>query len=160
MKPTHAAMSIFLVFVVAIASTVTGMMVGKRAERVAALQKQIKSDYNRIQILRTEVAYLASPQRIQALVNVHRPDLHTPEARQYLLTARDALPTPAPGPQNAPRLTQRAHPSEIAPAARMPNLFSKSPPPLLHTANLKQDPEPQGLTPVRFLTEDEIVGDQ
>ncbi len=92
MKPAQALGSVALLFLVAIASTVTGMKVSERADYVDSLHKQIKDDSARIQVLRTELAYLSSPQRIQALVDLHRPDLATPDSRQYVLNVRDVLP--------------------------------------------------------------------
>jgi hypothetical protein len=92
MKPTQVASSILLLFVVAISSTIIGMKVSQRADHMDALQKQIKADESRIQVLRTELAYLSSPQRVQALVNLHRPDLATPASKQYVLNVSDILP--------------------------------------------------------------------
>jgi hypothetical protein len=92
MKPIFAIGSVALVFGIAIASTVTGMRVSQRADYVDTLQKQISTDEARIQVLRTELAYLSSPQRVQALVDLHRPDLATPSSKQYVLNVRDVLP--------------------------------------------------------------------
>jgi hypothetical protein len=91
-KPTQIASSIALLFVVAISSTIIGMKVSQRADYMEDLQKQIKADESRIQVLRTELAYLSSPQRVQALVNLHRPDLATPDSKQYVLNVSDVLP--------------------------------------------------------------------
>lgn len=68
------------------------MKVSQRAEYVDSLAKQIKNDETRIQVLRTELAYLSSPQRVQALVNMHRSDLGTPDTQQYVLNVSDVLP--------------------------------------------------------------------
>lgn len=68
------------------------MKVSQRADYVDSLSKQIKDDETRIQVLRTELAYLSSPQRVQALVNMHRSDLGTPDAQQYVLNVSDILP--------------------------------------------------------------------
>jgi hypothetical protein len=92
MKPVHAIGSVAFVFCVAIASTVTGMRVSQRADYLDGLQKQISKDEARIQVLRTELAYLSSPQRVQALVDLHRPDLATPSSKQYVLNVHDVLP--------------------------------------------------------------------
>jgi hypothetical protein len=91
-KPTQVATTIALLFVVAISSTIIGMKVSQRADHMETLQKQIKADESRIQVLRTELAYLSSPQRVQALVNLHRPDLATPDSKQYVLNVSDVLP--------------------------------------------------------------------
>jgi hypothetical protein len=92
MKPNQAIASIALLFFTAIASTVIGMKVSQRADYVDTLATQIKDDETRIQVLRTELAYLSSPQRVQALVNLHRPDLTTPDSRQYVLKVEEVLP--------------------------------------------------------------------
>jgi hypothetical protein len=92
MKPTHAFGSVALLFVVAIGSTVSGMKVSQRADYVDTLTRQIANDESRIQVLRTELAYLSSPQRVQALVDLHRPDLGTPDSQQYVLNVHDVLP--------------------------------------------------------------------
>jgi hypothetical protein len=91
-KPTQIASSIALLFFVAISSTIIGMKVSQRVDYMDDLQKQIKVDESRIQVLRTELAYLSSPQRVQALVNLHRPDLATPNSKQYVLNVNDVLP--------------------------------------------------------------------
>jgi hypothetical protein len=91
-KPKQAIVSIALLFFAAIASTIIGMKVSQRADYVDVLTKQIKDDETRIQVLRTELAYLSSPQRVQALVNLHRPDLETPDSHQYVLNVHDMLP--------------------------------------------------------------------
>ncbi len=92
MKPTQAFATVSLLFLVAIASTGVGMKVSQRAEYVDSLKTRIKDDETRIQVLRTELAYLSSPQRVQALVNLHRPDLGTPDTQQYVLNVSDVLP--------------------------------------------------------------------
>jgi hypothetical protein len=91
-KPTQAIATVSLLFLVAISSTGVGMKVSQRADYVDSLSKQIKDDETRIQVLRTELAYLSSPQRVQALVNMHRPDLGTPSTQQYILNVSDVLP--------------------------------------------------------------------
>jgi hypothetical protein len=85
-------MTVSLLILIAILSTGTGMKVSQRADYVDSLSKQIKDDETRIQVLRTELAYLSSPQRVQALVNMHRPDLATPDTQQYVLNVSDVLP--------------------------------------------------------------------
>jgi hypothetical protein len=91
-KPTQAFVTVSLLILVAILSTGTGMKVSQRADYVDSLSKQIKDDETRIQVLRTELAYLSSPQRVQALVNMHRSDLGTPDTQQYVLNVSDVLP--------------------------------------------------------------------
>lgn len=89
LRPFHYAV---IIFAAAITATGISMHVGVRADRVAALNKQMKIDESRIQLLNTELAYLASPQRIQALVGTHRPDLNTPKTEQYLMSVSALLP--------------------------------------------------------------------
>ncbi len=88
-RPFHYAV---VIFAAALTATTISMHVGVRADRVSAISKQIKSDTMRIQLLNTELAYLASPQRIQALVGSHRPDLNTPKTEQYLMSVSALLP--------------------------------------------------------------------
>ncbi len=88
-RPFHYAV---IIFAAALTATTISMHVGVRADRVNALAKQIKSDAARIQLLNTELAYLASPQRIQALVGSHRPDMNTPKTEQYLMSVSALLP--------------------------------------------------------------------
>jgi hypothetical protein len=107
-KPTQIASSIALLFVVAISSTIIGMKVSQRADYMEDLQKQIKADESRIQVLRTELAYLSSPQRVQALVNLHRPDLATPDSKQYVLNVSDVLPQQPTDSQVLPALVKNA----------------------------------------------------
>jgi hypothetical protein len=104
MKPIYAFGSVALVFAVAIASTVTGMKVSQRVDYADNLRQQILADQARIQVLRTELAYLSSPQRVQALVDLHRPDLKTPGSQQYVLAVSDLLPQTATAPQIIPTI--------------------------------------------------------
>ena len=89
LRPIHY---VVMIFAAALTATTISMRVGVRADRVNALHKQMKADDARIQLLGTELAYLSSPQRIQALVSSHRPDLNTPKTEQYLMSVSDVLP--------------------------------------------------------------------
>ncbi len=140
MKPVQAIGSVALVFAVAIASTVTGMRVSQRADYVDTLQKQIKTDEARIQVLRTELAYLSSPQRVQALVDLHRPDLATPVSKQYVLNVSDVLPGQPAVSSLVPAVIQnssRAQADRII-AVHLPKVAAKPTPESLPPVSIEQ----------------------
>ncbi len=93
--------SVLLIFTAAMASYVVSMRVGARYERVLALNKQMRADNEAIRMLETELTFRASPQRLQAMVDVHGLPLGLPKADQYLVAANDLAPATGDVPQFA-----------------------------------------------------------
>jgi hypothetical protein len=103
--------AVLLIFSAAMASYVVSLHVGERYDRVRDLQKQMRTDRDAIRMLETELTYRASPQRLQALIDVHGLQLGLPKADQYLVSAVDLAPQPG-----APASVQQAPYFATAPA--------------------------------------------
>jgi hypothetical protein len=75
------------------------LQVGTRYDRVQALEKQIKEDRQAIRMLRMELTYLASPQRVQHLSDQFL-TLQTPQSQQFKASFDELRPMFVP--QTAP----------------------------------------------------------
>lgn len=123
-----ASVAIAVIFAVGIGSNAIGMMVAKRAERIAVLEKSLQADRNRIAALDVELDYLAGPQRVQALVNQYRADMVVPEAKQYAASLADVLP-----PASAPVIL--ASSADTAAISRAPALHTHADEPMPRLGN-------------------------